>query len=161
MDTTQPPLPPDQLPPIRTPDDVLTMWRLILGPLEFSGPMLWCVFISAHGRCAPVIPQFEDLPLEPDEPTINGLMEVCQQVSTMAGDDATVAFLLSRPGPAQMMTTDRIWARALTDGAADAGVTLQPIHLATVAAIRVFAADDLLLNHDEHLDACDAEHHDA
>jgi hypothetical protein len=146
MDDEIPPLlPPDQMPPIHSPHDMHRHWRALMGELGFSQRLLWFGFVTAEGWMAPQLHQVEDLPPEPIVPFAANLIAICRRVLDEVFDPAgSVAFLLSRPGSAQMTTSDRTWARALATAAAHGEVRLQPIHLATDQAVRVFAADDLI-----------------
>lgn len=147
MDDEIPPLlPPDQMPPIRSPHDIYRHWRALMGELGFSRRLLWFAFLDADGRMAPPLNQIDQLPRDPDPLLIGNLLEICGDVLYRAfGTDGTVALLLSRPGSGQMTENDRWWARELTAAAARLSVPLQPIHLATDHALRVFAGDDLVL----------------
>lgn len=147
MDDEIPPLlPPDQMPPIHSPQDMYRHWRAMMGELGFSRPLLWFAFIDADGRMAPHVHQVEELPRDPEPLMMDNLLWICRRVLDEAiGPDGSIAFLLSRPGSGQMNESDRRWARELTAAAARAGVPLQPIHLATDHALRVFAGDDLIL----------------
>lgn len=148
MDDEIPPLlPPDQMPPIRCPQDMYRHWRAMMGELGFSRRLLWFAFIDADGRMAPQVHQVVELPLDPIPLLLENLMEVCREVLERAVDpDGTVAFLLSRPGSGRMTDGDRGWARGLATAASRTSVRLQPIHLATDQALRVFAGDDLILH---------------
>jgi hypothetical protein len=147
MDDDIPPLrPPDQMPPIHSPQDMHRHWRALMGELGFSRPLLWFAFVGSDGRMAPQIHQIEDLPRDPDPLLVDNLMGICREALDLAVDPAgSVAFLLSRPGSGRMTESDRVWARALASAAGREPVRLQPIHLATDEAVRVFAADDLIL----------------
>jgi hypothetical protein len=147
MDDEIPPLlPPDQMPPIRTPQDMYRHWRALMGELGFSRRLLWFGLVSSEGRMAPRLNQVDDLPRRPDGLRLDNLMGICRESGDVDGS-GSVAFLLSRPGPARMTDDDRSWARELAAAAARAGVRVQPTHLATDEALRVFAADDLIVPH--------------
>jgi hypothetical protein len=146
MDDEIPPLlPPDQMPPIHTPQDMYRTWRALMGELGFGRRLLWFGFVSDAGRMAGQLHQVEGLPGEPDALRLDELMRICRDQVEIIVERGSVAFLLSRPGPGRMTDDDRRWARELAAAATRAGVRLQPIHLATDEALRVFAADDLIL----------------
>ena len=105
-------------------------------------PSLWLMFLNAEHRLLPVIVPIDDLPAEPDDLFVRNLAEVVDRLID-AGDAASVALLLSRPGSRAMREADRVWARALR---AALGVhATWPIPLATRDTIAVFAPDDLLV----------------
>ncbi len=117
-----------------------------MGELGFSQRLLWFGFLTADGWMAPHLHQVDDLPPQPIAPLAANLIAICRRVLDEVFDPAgSVAFLLSRPGSATMTDDDRAWARALAAEATRGEVRLQPIHLATDEAVRVFAADDLIL----------------
>ncbi|MFD1717115.1 hypothetical protein [Georgenia deserti] len=144
MPTTADPSGFDEPTPIRTPQDVFRRWRDLMGPLGFTRRHLWFQFVTPDGLLAPPLSRVEDIPEDLDPEAADGLMQILELTLPTVGADSTVALLLSRPGPARMTRSDLGWARGLIDAAARTGVALQPIHLATDEAIRVFAADDLL-----------------
>ncbi len=110
----------DQMPPVRSQDDLDRHWRALMGKLGF-----------AH---------------RPEPTTLTNLMDL---LGRLLGDEpsGTVAFLLARPGLDPITPADRDWAAALTRAAAVAGVPIEPVHLATDHAVRVFAPDDLASRH--------------
>jgi hypothetical protein len=145
MDDEIPPLrPPDQMPPIQTPHDLYRHWRALMGELGFSRRLLWFGLVTDDGRMASQLNQVGELPRLPDGLRLDNLLEICRDSLRAVDEHGSVAFLLSRPGPARMTDSDRCWARALAAAAARVGVRLQPMHLATDEALRVFAADDLI-----------------
>ena len=145
MDDEIPPLrPPDQMPPIHTPKDMYRHWRALMGELGFSRRLLWFGFVTDDGWMASQLHQVEDLPGTPDGLRLDHLMGICLESLRVVDECGTVAFLVSRPGSARMTDGDRCWARELSAAAVRVGVRLQPIHLATDEALRVFAADDLI-----------------
>ena len=48
-------LSPDQMPPIRSQDDLHRHWRALMGPLGFSGRQLWLNVLGADRRPTPVL----------------------------------------------------------------------------------------------------------
>ena len=115
-----------------------------MGELGFSSRLLWIGFVAEDGRMASQLRQVAGLPDAPDGLRLDHLMELCRESLRVVDECGTVALLLSRPGPARMTDEDRRWARELAATAVRVGVRLQPIHLATDDALRVFAADDLI-----------------
>ncbi len=148
VDNEIPPLlPPDLMPPILTPHDMYRHWRALMGELGFTRRLLWFGLVSSDGRMAPQLNQVDHLPRRPHRVRLDNLMGICGELRDVIDEAGSLAFLLSRPGPARMTDDDRSWARELAAAASRVGVPLQPIHLATDEALRVFAADDLILPH--------------
>jgi len=136
---------PEDTPPLRTQEDLHRYWRSLLGELGFSERLLWFTLVDADQRVTPMLSQLEDVPRFPDQELLDSLMDVLSKLLETALPDGSAALLLSRPGRAAMTESDRVWAASLTEAAARAGVWLQPIHLATDQALRVFAPDDLCM----------------
>lgn len=127
---------------IRSDADLTRLWRDMMGPGGFAVRSLWHVFFGADAGMLPLVLPIDDLPNRPDDLLLTNLGHVMQEV--MADSDAaTLAVLLSRPGPAGMTADDRAWARALR-GAFGPERCPWPIHLATAGRIQTFAPDDLI-----------------
>jgi hypothetical protein len=133
--------PPPPFTVVRTAAEMFEMWQGLMGGGGFSVPSLWLVFFDDESRMQPVIVPIDDIPAEPDRPLVRNLVSVVAGLID-GGSAASVAVLLSRPGPSAMTESDRCWARALT--AELAGLTAGPLHLATHDRLQVFAPDDLI-----------------
>jgi hypothetical protein len=134
-----PPPPPGTL--IRTPGDLSRAWRGLMGPGGFSTSTLWMLFLDSDSRMQSVIVPIDDIPPEPDEQFVHNLARIVDDLVDGAAV-ASVALLLSRPGPRAMTDADRRWARALRQ---QLGAHLVwPLHLATRDTVHVFAPDDLV-----------------
>lgn len=132
----------DQMPAIRSQDDLHRHWRALMGPLGFSGRQLWLNVLGGDRRPTPTLLQVDEVPEVPEPPLLDGLMAVIEEL--LEDDpDGSVAVLLARPGSAPMTHADREFAQALLDAATRTGVPLEPVHLATDEEVRVFAPDDL------------------
>ncbi|HEU5265814.1 MAG TPA: hypothetical protein VFU35_03895 [Jatrophihabitans sp.] len=127
---------------VRSCADLTDLWESLMGPGGFGTTSLWLVFLDATDRLQPVIVPIDDLPPEPDDAFLRG---VCVVVTELIEDGAaaSVAMLLSRPGPAEVTGPDRRWALALRAELRDLA-TAWPMHLATYGRVRVLAPDDLL-----------------
>jgi hypothetical protein len=134
-------MPVPDLPPVRTSADLFALWQRLMGHGGFGRSSIWVVFLDADGVVQPVIMPIDDIPPEPDGVAVRNLARVVADVFD-DGTGASVALLLSRPGPAGMTDADRRWARALLDGFR--GLTRWPVHLATRDRVQVFAPDDLI-----------------
>jgi len=116
--------------------DLLDLWRRLMGPGGFGQRSLWLAFLDVDGRVEPTVVPIDSLPVVPDD-FLAGLTSVLSELVS-GGDVASVAMLLSRPGPAAMTNSDRRWAQAL------AALTRWPVHLATRDHVQPFAPDDLV-----------------
>jgi hypothetical protein len=118
--------------------ELYELWQGLMGSGGFGRRSLWLLFFNQDGRPEPVIVPIDDIPGRPDARLIDALGQVVAGLMA-EGTVASVAMLLSRPGPRQMTDADRVWARAL------APVTPRwPVHLATTDRVQIFAPDDLL-----------------
>jgi hypothetical protein len=114
-----------------------------MGPLGFGSRLLWLQLFDAEGRCTPLLPTIEDLPLLPDEECFDQLLAFVQHLLDLEVPGGSVAFLLSRPGRAGISASDRRWAVGLTGAARRLGVRAWPVHLANDHELRVVTDDDL------------------
>jgi hypothetical protein len=118
--------------------ELFELWQGLMGDGGFGRRSVWLLFFDADGRPEPVIVPIDDIPARPNARLIDALGEIVAGLKR-EGTVASVAMLLSRPGPRHMTADDRAWARALMP------ITpAWPIHLATTDRMQVFAADDLL-----------------
>lgn len=134
---------PDQMPPVRTTEDLRQRWRSVLGPGTFALPSVYMIWFDADGRQVPCIVPIDDLEddLRPD--LVRNLMIIADEVSQDAGA-ASLALALTRPGPVTVSPVDRGRARALLAGGQSLSIKLWPLHLATENQVRQLAGDDLL-----------------
>lgn len=116
--------------------DLLDLWRRLMGHGGFGQRTLWLVFLDVDGRVEPTVVPLDGVPVVPGD-FLAGLTSVLSEL-VRGGDVASVAMLLSRPGPAAMTNSDRRWAQAL------APLTRWPVHLATRDHVQPFAPDDLV-----------------
>jgi len=127
--------------PIRSAADLLATWQRLMGPGGFGRSTLWLIFLDDDHRMQQVIMPIDDLPVLPDDRFIDNVALMLEQLRD-AGEFASAAMLLARPGDAQMTDADRQWARGLRGKLA--AVSPWPVHLATRGRIQVFAPDDLI-----------------
>ncbi len=133
---------PEDMPPVRTQTDLWRHWRTLMGPLGFSERLLWLCFLSADGRIAPVLPQINDVPDQPDRPLVDSLIQICSRICGDFGVES-VAVLLSRPGRAGVTPGEISWAQQLDAAATAAGVSLWPMHVANDHELVTVTPDDL------------------
>lgn len=120
----------------------------MMGDGGFGRTTLWIVWYAADGRQLPVVVPIDDPPeiLEPDG--VDNLIMVMADPASFGA--ASVALLLSRPGPDSVTQVDRDRANALLAGIDRArrrnGIALKvwPIHLATANSVRQLSVDDLV-----------------
>lgn len=127
---------------VRTPSQLSELWRDLMGAAGFDGRTLWMIFLEASGRLCPCVVPIDDVPPAPDALLLRNLAGIARSTIEDCGLDS-VAFLLARPGPTEMLETDRRWARELTR-ALPRALRRWPIHLATHGQVHVFALDDLI-----------------
>ena len=144
MDDEIPPLThPDNLPPVRSQDDLRRLWRMLMGPLGFGGRSLWLLVLDADDRPTPLILQIEDLPRRPDPGQLSGVVRVCQDVLREQVIGGSVVFLLTRPGQRGVTPDEAVWARDLHQAVRKAGLPVWPLHRANDDELCAFAPDDL------------------
>lgn len=127
---------------IHTSAELDALWRRLMGRGGFGTTSLWLLFFDADSRVQSTIVPIHDIPPEPDAQFVHNLGWILGDLVD-GSDVASVAILLSRPGPRAMRAADRRWARVLR---AELGeYTTWPLHLATRDCVQVFAPDDLIV----------------
>lgn len=124
---------------VRTDADLLTTWRNLMGPFGFSKRSLWLIFIEEDGRLSPVILPIDGIPAEPDKQLLRNVGRVARE-TIQRELPVSVAFLLSRPGPAAIQDTDRRWAAQLA-AAVDRQIAPWPLYLATNDGIQLLTSE--------------------
>ena len=144
-----PPLPSvEDAPPVHTTEDVRRRWRSLMGEDGFGRTSLWIVWYAADGRQLPVVVPIDDLPADLGPDGVDNLIMIIADPAAFGA--ASVALLLSRPGPGSVTAVDRDRANALLAGIERArrcdGFDLKvwPIHLATTNSVRELSVDDLV-----------------
>jgi len=132
----------DEMPAIRSQDDLHRHWRALMGPLGFSGRQLWLHVIGEDRRPTPMLLQVDEVPEDPEPAMLDGMMAVLGEMLADA-PGGSVALLLARPGCTPMTAADRRFAQAVAAAGRRSGVPLEPLHLATDEEVRTFAPDDL------------------
>lgn len=133
----------EDLPPIKTQDDLCQFWRMLMGKLGFGQRCLWVVFLDLDGYIVPGMIEVGECPPLPDRAELSSLMQAI--VEAMHGDPVrhSAAFLWSRPGGAATEQGDLAWARLVGDLANKAMIATWPMHHANDHDLRVFAPDEL------------------
>jgi hypothetical protein len=123
---------------IRNNQDLESLWRSLMGDGGFSRRSVWLLFLGPDGRPTPTLVPIDDIPPRPVSQFQENLRYITRElVGTQ--DIASIAMLLSRPGPATMTDEDRAWARALHEISGD-----WPPFLAVADSVQMFAPDDLI-----------------
>ena len=139
-----PPLPPGDLPPIRTQLDLHVHWCGLMGRLGFGKRTLWLMFVGPDGAMDGPLTQIDHVPARPVQRLLDQLLTTCSAILQRdLPTGTTVAFLRSRPGSGLLDEEDVAWATGLLDAAAAAGVPCWPVHVANDEQVTVVAADDL------------------
>lgn len=112
--------------PIFSAADLRQRWRALIGPLGFGEKLLWFGFVGPDRRLTKMLSQVPIGPL-PKARSLKSLMSALRILLDDATAGTSVALLLTRPGRGATSSTDRQWARSLTDVAAQFDVPLQPI----------------------------------
>lgn len=106
-----------------------------MGELGFANRSLWTLLLTGDGHPLPTLPRVDDVPVDPDPKLVRNLVEVYLQLLGDIDPQATVGFLLSRPGPGALLTSDHRWGQALRRMGREVGLRMQPVFLATGDAI--------------------------
>lgn len=117
-------------PTIRSQSDLHEAWRTLMGPLGFSGHLLWLMLIQPDGRPVPHLTQIEDDGELPSAAGLAGFAEVLRMLLEEVVPGGRVAVLRSRPGTAGLTSRDREWARAVYEAGRVAGVPMEVVHRA-------------------------------
>ncbi|CAN5177499.1 hypothetical protein BH09ACT10_BH09ACT10_19140 [soil metagenome] len=135
---------PEDMPLIKTQDDLCQAWRALMGELGFAQRQMWLMFIEPDGTMMPALSKFEDLDPLPDREYVGNFVSICRQVVRSGRRGSSFAVLYARPGRKQTTAMDRSWAREVTECAERLGVKMWPMHLANDHDLRVFAPDELI-----------------
>lgn len=129
--------------PVTTCAELSERWAFVLGGGGFAGRGVWLLWFDGDGRQLPLVVPVDDVPDEIDPRLATNTTWIAGQVAAdTAGDGASVAIALSRPGPPVVNGADRAWANGLR-GAADAqGLRMWDLHLATPGHVRPLPQDE-------------------
>ncbi len=128
---------------VRRQTDLQRLWELLMSPLGFSRRALWMTVVDRSGRPLPQLVEVEELPDGEAAREVHGLFHVL--VGALGNDrhHLGVAFLVVRPGRAQLHEDDRRLAAALLEGARAAGLVCHPVHVAGDDRVLPVTPDDL------------------
>ncbi len=136
-------VPPEEMPPIKTQEDLCQLWRMLMGKLGFARRRIWFVTLDRDGAVLPGVVQIDECPVRPDRIMLVHLMDMILDLFEEDPRRHSVAFLWSRPGGTATTAADLCWAAAIRDAAKEAMLPTWPIHLANDFDLRVFAPDEL------------------
>lgn len=135
-------VPPDEMGPVHTDDDLLERWQRLMGPWGFDLRQLWILWFDQRGYLSPGVLKIEELDLDPDPELLDRLMSLCgDHVGELGG--GWVAMALGRPGPGLISAGDRGWAAAVGAASGRAGLDVRPLYLATTGRVRPLVLDEL------------------
>lgn len=113
--------------PVHSTADLRQRWRALMGPLGFGERRLWFGFIGPDRRFVKVLSHLSIGP-RPESLLLKNLMSGLRALLTEhAPDGSTAALLLTGPGRGTVSSADRVWAKQLTEMAAQFDVPLEPI----------------------------------
>lgn len=112
--------------PVYSAADMCQRWRALMGPLGFGERLLWLGFVGADRRMYKTLSQVPIRP-RPKRWFVEDVVSRLRFVVDNFEEGATVALLLTRPGPGPISHLDRQWSTLLTEVAAEFGVPLEPI----------------------------------
>jgi hypothetical protein len=130
-------LPPRDLPPLTTAEDVTRRVAMLIGTAIRDGT-LWLLFVDGDDRQTPVLVPIDDIPDLPDGLIMglgDGLDGVLPDLTTAAGTGSAV-FVRERLGPDHVLPGDRAWAEALDAMCRGRRIPLRGIHLSTPGRVR-------------------------
>lgn len=145
MDEIPPLTHPENMPPVRTQEDLHRLWRALMGKLGFGSHSLWLLVLEDDGQPTGMILQVEDRTLMPADDESEHLARFCRMLVDEVGF-GQIVFLLSGPGPAGITASERRWAEVLHDAVRRAGLPVWPVHRANDHELVVIAPDDLAVS---------------
>lgn len=133
----------DQLPPVRTPADLETVWRGLIEPLGFGSRQIFAILLDRDGTVVPSIVNVTDCPAAPDGQMLVNLARSLRTALDDLDPDGSCAVLWARPSDAGTRTSDIVWVRAIAAAMSMQSLAAWPIHLADDSVLRVMSPDDL------------------
>lgn len=120
--------------PIHSATDMGERWRALMGPLGFGERLLWLGFVGPDARMYKTLSQIP-AGARPDRRLVEDIVSRLRFVLDEFEEGASVALLLTRPGPGPISRLDRQWSSLLTEVAAEFDLPLQPIFRANDEAL--------------------------
>lgn len=135
-------LPPDEMPPVTTADDLHRTWRALMGELGFSAPAIWLLIVSGDGRAVHLV-QMAEVHEAPSVDQAETLADMCADLLSEC-PGSSVEVLLTRPGGPNLSRWDRLTAERLRGEFTSRGLTRFPLHRANDVRLAQITPDDLL-----------------
>lgn len=115
-----------------------------MGELGFGARSLWVHVLDDQSRPTQFLVQIEDIPDLPEGDHLDSVVQMARHFIVEGSSNATVVFLLTRPGRRGLTPEERVWARGLQAAVARAGLPVWPVHCANDQELLVCAPDDLV-----------------
>lgn len=123
--------------PVRSADELIDRWAVLLAPGVFPARSLWLAWFDNAGSMMPVVVPVDDVPPVPDGPLLDGLLGLHDAVVERTGaEGGHLALALCRPGTAETTEDDEAWADVLTDELADRLDGTWSFHVASAGTVR-------------------------
>lgn len=130
--------PPRDQRPLHDAADLTRLWELELAGEPFRHRCVWLLFLDDARRPVGPLITLDDLPDGPYSVRIEDLISLCAEFLDGPGGAESVAFLLSRPGPAPWTVSDRAWGRFLTRAVEQLWGVAWPVHWAHHGRVEEF-----------------------
>ncbi len=117
--------------------------KFVIGPPERRRRSVWYIVYEDDGQAHLHFPVDEVSP----EPTLDDCVKVSDvfaEAIQTAGAEASLVVAITRPGPASVTASDRLWYRAAQQVCAERQVPLLGVHVMTAAGHRQIFLDDVL-----------------
>jgi hypothetical protein len=126
----------DLLAPLNTDTDVLDRVDHLVSHDARRGRSLWLMFLAADGVQLPVVVPIDDVPAHPEPGAAGQICDVIARVLNDAVPDGSVVITLARDNGRAVTDSDQQWFTALQAAAAQTGVSLSMVCLATTDGVR-------------------------
>lgn len=118
-------------------------WRTLLNPLGFVRAALWLMAIDEQGDPHPQLLEIDEIAEAPTGKDRAQFADFLRMMHEDVVPEATrFAFVLARPGLAEITSRDRAWASVIYEACRQAGVTSEVVHLAADDDIRPVPLDE-------------------
>ena len=125
----------DLLAPLNTDTDVLDRVDHLVSHDARRGRSLWLMFLAADGVQLPVVVPIDDVPAHPEPGAAGQICDVIARVLNDAVPDGSVVITLARDNGMGVTDSDQQWFTALQAAAAQTGVSIRMVCLATTDGV--------------------------
>ena len=126
----------DLLAPLETDTDVLDRVGQLIDLDSRRDRSLWLMFLAANAVQLPVVVPIDDVPANPDPRDAGSICDMTAHVLNDAAPGGSVVVTLTRERGRTVADSDQQWSAALRAAAAQTGVNLRMICLATTDGVR-------------------------